>query len=107
MIVFFFVNDIVVLYNKFYTNKVDTFQAQVFLTYKIRNIGEVEWFLGIWITHDRQLQQIQLYQDSYIDKLMIKYNINLTNKPPATLLSNYNAFVKHNRQASPQQILIY
>ena len=38
---------------------------------------------------------------------MIKYNINLTNKPPATPLSNYDAFVKHDRQASPQQILIY
>ena len=38
---------------------------------------------------------------------MIKYNINLTNKPLATLLSNYDAFVKHDRQASPQQILIY
>ena len=55
IIVFFFVDNIVVLYDKCYINEVDAFQAQLFLTYEMRNIGEVKWFLGIWITRDRQL----------------------------------------------------
>lgn len=39
-------------------------------------MGEIERFFGIRITRDEEVQRISLYQDSYIDKLTSRYDIN-------------------------------
>ena len=45
--VFFFVDDIVTIYDRRYKHQVDTFQTQLFKAYEMRYLGELEWFLGI------------------------------------------------------------
>lgn len=75
MIVFFFVDDICVLYDKRHTAQVDAFEANLFTTYEMKSLGEIEWFLGIRITRNRSSRQLWLCQDSYIDKLAAKFKI--------------------------------
>lgn len=43
-------NDICGFYDKLYTDKVDEFQGKFFDIYEMRNLEELQWFLGIYIT---------------------------------------------------------
>lgn len=47
MIVFFFVDDICVIYDKRYTHQVNSFEVSLFATYEIKSLGKIKWFLGI------------------------------------------------------------
>ena len=73
--VFFFVDDIVTIYDRRYKHKVDIFQNELFKAYDMRYLGELEWFLGIQITRDRPSRKLCLSQSSYIDKISKKFNI--------------------------------
>lgn len=107
MIVFFFVDDIAVLYHPHYRKQVDEFEKQLFATYEMRNMGEIEWFLGIRITRDRELQRMSLCQDSYIDKLISKFNIDMSKPAPRTPLCHYRPMTKYEGVATPQEIHAY
>lgn len=87
MIIFIFVDDIAVIYDQRHVQKVDEFQIEFFHVYEMRYLGEVQWFLGIRITRDRNSRRISLCQDSYINKLISKFNVNITSKAPDAPLS--------------------
>ena len=106
MHLFFFVDDIVVMYERHNERKVDEFQDQFFNIYEMRNLGEIKWFLGIRITRDRSQRQIRLCQDSYIDKLIAKYNIKTSGRMPGSPLDS-DVLVKNTEHATPQDILRY
>lgn len=106
MLLFFFVDDIVVLFDQQYTTQVDEFQTRLFNTYEMRYIGELEWFLGIRISRNRETRQLWLCQDSYIDKLTSKFNISIGRKNPAVPLP-YEELAKSTTQATPQDIYAY
>ena len=107
MLVFFYVDDIVVLYYSRHTKQVDDFEKRLFAAYEMRNLGELEWFLGIRITHDREQQIMSLCQDSYIDKLTSKFNVTTTAKAPGSPLSTYLPMQKHEDTATPQLVYVY
>ena len=44
ILLFFFVDDIVILYDRRYTKQVDQFQALLFQKYEMRFLGQLEWF---------------------------------------------------------------
>jgi hypothetical protein len=47
IIIFFYVDNIVIIvYLKYYSNFLN-FKAKLIVVYKIRDIGELKWFLGI------------------------------------------------------------
>jgi hypothetical protein len=47
IIIFFYVNNIVIIVHpKYYSNFLD-FKAKLMAAYKMRDIGELKWFLGI------------------------------------------------------------
>ena len=108
ILLFFFVDDIVILYDRRYINQVDQFQALLFQKYEMRYLGQLEWFLGIHIIRDRNIRQLWLYQDSYIDKLIAKFNINLdltkrSTQSPLPL----EELTKNNSMATAQEIHSY
>ena len=103
MIVFFFEDDICVLYDKRYTSQVDTFEADLFSTYEMKFLGEIDWFLGIRVTRDRASRKLWLCQDSYVDKLAAKFNISKT-KTRLTPLP-VEEILKFTGTASAQDIL--
>lgn len=85
IIVFFFVDDICIIYNKCYTYQVDAFKTTLFATYEMTFLSEIKWVLSICITQNRSSRQLWLCQNSYIDKLDAKFNISSTNKPKSPL----------------------
>ena len=73
MLIFFFVNDIVVIYDRKFTKQVDEFQKKLFIKYEMRYVEEIEWFFDIKIARDRYHCHLFLSQDFYIDKFKMKF----------------------------------
>jgi hypothetical protein len=105
LIVFFYVDDIVTLCRKEDLPKLQLFEKALMERYEIRSLGELIWFLGIRIIRDRPERKIWLCQDSYIDKITRKFNLEY-HKPASTPLP-MEELVPHVGQATPQEIYAY
>jgi hypothetical protein len=75
LIVFFFVDDIVVAVASKNKDAYHRFDQQLRATYDVRFLGELKWFLGVRVIRDRSQKKIWLMQDSFIEKVAAKYNI--------------------------------
>ncbi len=84
LILFFYVDDFVLLYRTEDEAKFLEFEAALLSKYEIRGLGDLKWFLGIKII--RTDDKLYLCQDSYIDKLIEKYHIPTTPPHPKTPL---------------------
>ena len=107
MILFFFVDDIAVIYDRKFTRQVDEFQAKLLNTYEMRYLGEVQWFLGLRVVRDRKLRQLRLHQDSYIDKMVHKFNVQVSGRQVKTPMDYSTALTKNAGKATAQQIYAY
>ena len=105
MLIFFFVNDIAVIYNRKFIKQIDEFQKKLFIKYKMRYVEEIEWFFDIKIVRDRYYRHLFLSQDFYIDKFKVKFNINLSNKVSRLFLNENH--VKFIDTAIKQKIFNY
>jgi hypothetical protein len=47
LLLFFYVNDIIILFNKRYTQKVKEFKASLLRRFEMRTLKELKWFLEI------------------------------------------------------------
>ena len=105
MLVFFFIDDIILIYSKKDREHVNNFKAQLLQTYEMRRLSKLEWFLGIHITRDRTNQRLWLSQASYIDKLINKFNVSPKRriKTPLPLEST----TRNTLKASPNDIYLY
>ena len=75
--------------------------------YKMREMGELKWFLSIRIVRDKALRKIWLCQDSYITKICNKYrNKERTNKTPLTPIGTQQ-LQSYKDTATKAQILEY
>ena len=106
MLLFFFVDDIVLIFDRQYTKEVDSFQAKFFHKYEMRHLGELEWFLGIRIVRDRPTRRLWLCQDSYISKLVSKFNVHTSIRAPGSPLPA-DTLTKNLDQATAQEIYLY
>jgi hypothetical protein len=107
IIVFFFVDDIVVIYKKEHEHIIEDFQAKLFKSYKMRYLGEIKWFLKIKIIRDRHLNKLWLSQDSYIDKLAAKFKIEAADTKQPKILLPIKELTAHTNKASAQDIYAY
>jgi len=82
------VDDFVLVYPKKYEDYADQFEQKLIAKYNIRKLGKLEHFLGIRVIRDRLNQKLWLLQDSYIDKLEHKFNINITKVPRTPIPTN-------------------
>jgi hypothetical protein len=82
------VDDFVLVYPKKYQDYTDQFEQKLMTKYNIRKLGELEHFLGIRVIRDRPNQKLWLLQDSYINKLEHKFNINITKVLRTLILAN-------------------
>lgn len=91
LIVFFFVDDIVVAVASKNKDIYRRFDQQMRAAYDVRFLGELKWFLGIRVIRDRSQKKIWLMQDSFIEKVAAKYNIAQTSRAyPAVPLVDGN-----------------
>ena len=87
LIVFFYVDDIVVLARLAHTAALDDFERKLLRQYEIRSLGELSTFCGIQTHRDRSTGSIWLSQSAYLDKLSAKYpSPKSFKRPPATPL---------------------
>ena len=75
LIVFFYVDDICVLYHPSQQGAYNQFRTQLLGRYKMREIGELKWFLGIRVLRNRTDRKLWLCQDSYISKITSIYGL--------------------------------
>jgi hypothetical protein len=90
LIVFFYVDDIVVLVHASYLSHQLQFEQELKKEYEIRSLGELRWFLGIRVLRNKPQRRIYLIQDSFIDKVTSKFEINTSNRATgAPLVEDY------------------
>ena len=83
----FYIDDILVLYDKKDEKRVREVIDRMLEVYKIRDEGDVEWFLGIKVIRDREARKISLVYNAYIEKIAKRYNlVYLYTRFPSTLL---------------------
>ena len=103
LIVFFYVDDIVVLCPKKYLSHLETFEKNLMSYYEIRSLGELNWFLGIRILRDRKAKKVWLCQDSYIDKIATRFHLEY-HKPAHVPLPPDVDLLPYDGQATAQEI---
>jgi hypothetical protein len=92
LIVFFFVDDIVILVHPSNLHVHRQFEEELLNVYKMRKLGQLKWFLGIRVVRDWETHRIWLIQDSFINKVATKFNLRLKGKavyPDVPLKENW------------------
>ena len=82
LIVFFFVDDICYIFRDSDQAIADQFRDNLANRFKIRDLGELRWFLGIRVVRDRSKRRLWLCQDSYIESIATRFNL-VCAGPPA------------------------
>ena len=104
-ILFFYINDIIAMCFLKYLTRLFCFKAKLNKLFEIYSIEDINWFLGIWVLRDRPARKIWLIQDSYINKIIQKFNCVVDKSPKISIqmidLLYYKLIV------IPNQILIY
>lgn len=104
LIVFFYVDDIVVLFHRSNRAAYEAFRTGLMSNFNLREIGELKWFLGIRVVRDRIHHKIWLCQDSYISKLAAKFNLEHQKVRTPLLLE---PLLKFEGQATPHATVKY
>jgi hypothetical protein len=103
--VIFYVDDIITIYNRKNQQRMDEFERKLEKEYELRKLGEAKHFLGIRILRNRAERKLWLIQDSYIDKLRERFNVNTAGKIPKTPIAM--DLIPYTGTATPQQIYGY
>ncbi len=75
LILFFYVDDIVILFIKTNVNRIRIFKKALMQRFEMRILDSLQWFLNIRIARDRENRKIWLCQNSYIIKMISKFNL--------------------------------
>ena len=104
LILFFYVDDFVLLYRQEDEAGAMDFERKLLSTYEIRSLGDLSSFLGIRII--RNDENLYLCQDSYIEKLVEKYYTTATDYIQKTPIST-DPVVNYNGVTTAAQIHAY
>ena len=104
LIVFFYVDDIVILYHPSAQSDFDTFRKNMISEFQLRDMGELSWFLGIRVLRDRPNHKLWLSQTSYIEK--VAANFGLDTRFEKTPMST-EPLEKYEGKATPHNIHKY
>lgn len=72
----------------------------------MHNLRQLEWFLSIQITQDKDICCLWLCQNSYIDKLTSKFYISIGKKAPRAPLL-FEKLIKSTAEVMSQEIYVY
>ncbi|TEY22196.1 hypothetical protein BOTCAL_1602g00020 [Botryotinia calthae] len=94
--ILFFVNDFQIIYHK--DNEIIAIKItdQIKTAYKLKDLGDTKWFLGIRILRNKPAKKLWLAHDTYIEKIAKKFKLNKGSA--STPLPNLE-FIKFNRSA--------
>ena len=86
ILVFFYVDDIVLLYHPTKRETTQHLKWSLQQRFEIRDLGDLQWFLGVQVLCDLDTRKLWLCQDSYIEKIAVSFNLQ-QRKPDATPMS--------------------
>ena len=86
LVLFFYVDDIVGLCTLNYEKDLEALIDKIKQRFRMKDLGQLEWFLGVRVLRDRDAGKVWLCQDSYINKLATEYKLNVRGKLPQTPL---------------------
>lgn len=75
LIVFFYVDDVVTMFPKSANAEWQEFHEALMKEYKVRDMGELKWFLGIEVIRDRKNRRMWLSQRSYFETMANKFDL--------------------------------
>lgn len=75
VLVFFFVDDIVIAFPKERDKEASRLKTRLTERFEMNVLGELEWFCGIKITRNRATKCLWINQESYIEKMLHRYNL--------------------------------
>lgn len=75
VLVFFFVDDIIILFNHVHKKHAEFFISQLKAKYALTDRGSLSSFIGIRITRNRSQKKIWLTQDAYIEKIANSFKL--------------------------------
>ena len=104
IILFLYVDDLLVLAQRDCMNHIAQFKAKVNDKYGIKDLGEAISFLNIRILRDRKAKKLWICQDGYIDKICSKFGIDETLRTAVTPLATSYRPQPFEGQATMQQI---
>jgi hypothetical protein len=94
IILFFYVDDIIILYYPDYLEDFKKLEQQLIKLYGLRQMGSVKWFLGICVEHLLASRPLYLVQDAFINKVCTEFDlIRADGKYPFTPLSSTSRLV--------------
>src|SRR5437773_4585086 len=98
----FYVNDILLLSRKDRSQQAQIIHDALLRKYEMKDMGELKWFLGIRVIRDRSQGKLWLCQDSYVEKITHKYNLQFRKPSLTPILTDH--LMLNAGQATPQQI---
>ena len=105
IVVIFFVDDIIPIYHPDNHDKYEDFKLIFQTKYKMRDMGDLKWFLGIRVTRDLENRKLWLCQDSFIEKMAHRFHLEDRKVPPTPMSTD--PLIKHEGQTTPQDIHLY
>ncbi|KAF6524751.1 hypothetical protein HZS61_010546 [Fusarium oxysporum f. sp. conglutinans] len=103
LILFLYVDDLLIIAQPEYLQRVNNFKAAVHSKYEIKDLGEAISFLNIRILRDVNAKKLWICQDGYINKLGVKFGIDQSMRTATPLTSSYHP-QSFEGQATIQQI---
>jgi hypothetical protein len=108
IILFFYVDDIIMLYHPDYQDEFEKLERQLVKLYNLRQIGDVKWFLGIRVERLLASRQLYLVQDAFINKVCTEFALIRTDgKYPSTPLSSTSRLVPYDGISELSNIKTY
>jgi hypothetical protein len=105
LIVFFYVYNIVVLCSKSNTNQLIKFEKRLMIKYEMKALRELKLFLSIRIIRDRENEKLWLSQNSYVTKMIMKFNLENVKKVRTSLISCSQ--INEEQKADTQRIFAF
>jgi hypothetical protein len=108
VILFFYVDDIIILYHPNYQEDFKKLEQQLVKLYNLRQIGDIKWFLGIQVERVLASRQLYLVQDAFINKVCTEFDLIRTDsRYLSTPLSSTSNLSPYDGISKPSNIKTY
>ena len=77
----FYVDDILMVSRKDCAQQAASIRNALLARYELKDLGELNWFLGIRVIRNRDQGKLWICQDSYIEKITNRYNLQFRKHP--------------------------
>ena len=105
MIIIFFVDDTLYINHPDHRQETKAIKEALSESYDFKDLGDVKWFLGVRILRDRPNRKLWLCQDSYVEKISHRFNLQPIRPPKTPMI--IDQLVRNPGTASPQEIHLY